>query len=190
MLFRQYADEKQSAEVSRNISVLVADETPPADEPQETDASEQNAFEKYAAVYEQNSDFVGWISIDGANIDYPVMQIVDNPNYDLKHNCEKRYSDYGFPMCRKTVTLNFSKTVFCTATIWTMGQCLPTSTNMATRLFSRKHKTIRFDTLVDFGKYEIMATFKIVEGNSDDAYKQNSYFIVSSTIYSYGTPTY
>lgn len=61
MLYRQYADEKQSAEAFENISALVADETPPADVPQETESpqSEQTAFEKYAAVYEQNSDFVG-----------------------------------------------------------------------------------------------------------------------------------
>lgn len=27
------------------------------------------AYEKYAFVYEQNPDFVGWISIEGTNID-------------------------------------------------------------------------------------------------------------------------
>ena len=99
MLYRQYADEKQSAEAFDNIAALVQDETPPADEPQETEPpqSEQTAFEKYAAVYEQNSDFVGWISIEGTNIDYPVMQTVDNPNYYLKRSFEKQYSDYGVP---------------------------------------------------------------------------------------------
>lgn len=99
MLYRQYADEKQSAEAFDNIAALVQDETPPADEPQETEPPqpEQTAFEKYAAVYEQNSDFVGWISIEGTNIDYPVMQTVDNPNYYLKRSFEKQYSDYGVP---------------------------------------------------------------------------------------------
>ena len=33
MLYRQYADEKQSAEAFDNIAALVQDETPPADEP-------------------------------------------------------------------------------------------------------------------------------------------------------------
>ena len=33
MLYRQYADEKQSAEVFDNIAALVQDETPPADDP-------------------------------------------------------------------------------------------------------------------------------------------------------------
>ena len=72
MLYRRSADEKQSAEAFDNIAALVQDETQPANEPQETEPPqpEQTAFEKYAAVYEQNSDFVGWISIDGTNIDY------------------------------------------------------------------------------------------------------------------------
>ena len=74
MLFRQYSDEKQSAEAFDKIAALVQEETPPTDEPQESETPppEQTAFERYAAVYEQNSDFVGWISIDGTNIDYPV----------------------------------------------------------------------------------------------------------------------
>lgn len=38
MLYRQYADEKQSAEAFRNISALVQPETTPADDPQESEA--------------------------------------------------------------------------------------------------------------------------------------------------------
>ena len=99
MLYRQYADEKQSAEAFDNIAALVQDETPPTDTPQETESPlpEQTAFEKYKAIYEQNSDFVGWISIGGTNIDYPVMQTIDEPNYYLKRSFEKQYSDYGVP---------------------------------------------------------------------------------------------
>ena len=55
------------------------------------------AMEKYRALFDQNSDFVGWISIDGTNINYPVMWTPNNPNYYLKHSFEKEYSDYGVP---------------------------------------------------------------------------------------------
>ena len=98
MLCRQYADEKQSAEAFEQVAALVETEPAPTDTPQETEPlPELTAFEKYRAVQEQNSDFVGWISIEGTNIDYPVMQTVDNPNYYLKHSFEKQYSDYGVP---------------------------------------------------------------------------------------------
>ncbi len=41
--------------------------------------------EEYAAYYDENKDFVGWITINGTNIDYPVVQGEDNDFY-LHHN--------------------------------------------------------------------------------------------------------
>ena len=75
------------------IAALVEAETPSADEPQESEPQqpEQTAFEKYAVVYEQNSDFVGWISIERTNIDYPVMQTIDNPNIITHTALKKQY---------------------------------------------------------------------------------------------------
>lgn len=80
MLGRQLADQKQSAEVFDNIADMVIKEAEP-DTAQPSENSGETAqsitltaYEKYASVYEQNPDFVGWISIEGTNIDYPVMQ--------------------------------------------------------------------------------------------------------------------
>ena len=164
MLFRQYADEKQSAEAFETISALVADETPPADESQETEAPqpEQTAFEKYTAVYEQNSDFVGWISIDGTNIDYPVMQTVDNPNYYLKRNFEKQYSDYGVPYVQENCDLEFSDNCVIYGHHMNNGTMFADLCKYADEDFYREHKTIHFDTLSGFGEYEIVAAFKTV----------------------------
>ena len=61
MLCRQYADEKQSAEAFEQVAALVETEPTSADTPQEIEPlPELMAFEKYRAVQEQNSDFVGW----------------------------------------------------------------------------------------------------------------------------------
>ena len=48
-------------------------------------------------LYLENADMVGWIQIEGTRIDYPVMQTPADPNYYLKHDFEKRYTDYGCP---------------------------------------------------------------------------------------------
>ena len=36
------------------------------------------AHEKYDALFEQNNDFIGWIKIEGTNVNYPVMQTPNN----------------------------------------------------------------------------------------------------------------
>ena len=162
MLWRQYADEKQSAEAFDKIAALVEAETPSADEPQESEPPqpEQTAFEKYAVVYEQNSDFVGWISIERTNIDYPVMQTIDNPNYYLKHSFEKQYSDYGVPYVQENCDLGLSDNCVIYGHHMNNGSMFADLCKYTDEDFYREHKTIRFDTLSGFGEYEIMAVFK------------------------------
>ena len=112
----QYQDQKNSAQQFEDLSNMIADvdkseldkepvPEPGEDEPESETLSEEElaareaelAMEKYRALFDQNSDFVGWISIDGTNINYPVMWTPNNPNYYLKHSFEKEYSDYGVP---------------------------------------------------------------------------------------------
>lgn len=164
MLCRQYADEKQSAEAFDKIAALVQEETPPADEPQESETPppEQSAFEKYAAVYEQNSDFVGWISVEGTNIDYPVMQTIDNPNYYLKRSFEKQYSDYGVPYVQENCDLGLSDNCVIYGHHMNNGTMFADLCKYESEDFYQEHKTIRFDTLSGFGEYEIVAVFKTV----------------------------
>jgi len=161
MLWRQYADEKQSAEAFEQVAALVETEPAPTDTPQETELlPELTAFEKYRAVQEQNSDFVGWISIERTNIDYPVMQTIDNPNYYLKHSFEKQYSDYGVPYVQENCDLGLSDNCVIYGHHMNNGSMFADLCKYADEDFYRQHKTIRFDTLSDFGEYEIVAAFK------------------------------
>ena len=56
-----------------------------------------NFLPQYQALYAQNSDLAGWIQIDGTNINYPVMQSKQDPDFYLKHNFEKADSPHGCP---------------------------------------------------------------------------------------------
>ena len=164
MLFRQYTDEKQSAEAFDHIAALVQEKTPPTDAPQETESPlpVQTAFEKYKAVYEQNSDFVGWISIEGTNIDYPVMQTIDEPNYYLKRSFEKQYSDYGVPYVQENCDLGLSDNCVIYGHHMNNGSMFADLCKYESEDFYKAHQTIRFDTLSGFGEYEIVAIFKTV----------------------------
>ena len=91
----QFRDSKASADAFNDLENMIATPTEPTDatspmdptadatapsEPEETLdpelADAQAAYEKYKALYEQNNDFVGWISIEDTNISYPVMQSI------------------------------------------------------------------------------------------------------------------
>ena len=161
MLWRQYADEKQSAEAFEQIAALVETEPAPADTPPETEPlPELTAFGKYRAVQEQNSDFVGWLSIPGTNIDYPVMQTVNEPNFYLKRGFDKQYSDYGVPYVQENCALGISDNCVLYGHHMKNGAMFSDLCKYASEDFYREHKTIRFDTLSGFGEYEIIAVFK------------------------------
>ena len=51
---------------------------------------------------------VGWIFIEGTEINYPVMQTRNNPDYYLKHSFEKTWSDYGVPYVDEACTVGIS----------------------------------------------------------------------------------
>ena len=59
--------------------------------------SEPAMLPEYAGLYRQNSDLVGWIRIEDTNINYPVVQSKDEPNFYLKHVFDKKNADCGCP---------------------------------------------------------------------------------------------
>lgn len=48
-------------------------------------------------LYAQNSDLIGWITVPGTKINYPVMQTPSDPEFYLHRNFSKEYSDSGTP---------------------------------------------------------------------------------------------
>ncbi|NBJ90783.1 class B sortase [Acutalibacter sp. 1XD8-36] len=61
-----------------------------------------------ALLKEKNPDCVGWISIPGTGIDFPVMQSTDVPDFYLEHDFEGNYTDYGLPFLDERCSLDTS----------------------------------------------------------------------------------
>ena len=127
-------------------------------------------FEKYADVYAQNSDLVGWISIPGTRIDYPVMQTKDNPNFYLKHAFDKSYSSYGVPYMQENCDVGISDNLVLYGHHMNNGSMFSDLCKYESEDFYQEHKTIRFDTLDSFGEYEVIAAFKTV-AYSEEGFK-------------------
>ena len=164
MLAREYLDQKQSAQAFEEVAGLVKEDVePPVQEPENTPAPENvTAFEKYAEVYAQNSDLVGWVSISGTRIDYPIMQTKDNPNFYLKHAFDKSYSSYGVPYLQENCDIGISDNLVLYGHHMNNGSMFSDLCKYESEDFYRDHKTIHFDTLDSFGEYEVIAAFKTV----------------------------
>lgn len=118
------------------------------------------AYEKYGALYEQNNDFVGWIQIDGTNINYPVMQTPDNPDYYLKHSFENTWSDYGVPYLDEACVIGRSNNLVIYGHHMSNGSMFCDLELYSDQAFCMDHPVIRFDTLSSFGEYEVIAVFR------------------------------
>ena len=84
------------AEVHRQEAIF--DELAEAAEETPID-SEKSSETSFESLFTENSDMVGWIFIEGTGVNYPVMQTKNSPNYYLKRNFKKAYSDLGVPYC-------------------------------------------------------------------------------------------
>lgn len=178
LIYQDCSDAKRREEEFDYISSLViaepeeSDIAPPQTDPDLIPETKPpiTAREKYAAVFELNSDFVGWIRIDGTNINYPVMQSVNHPNYYLKHSFEKTYSNYGVPYVQENCDIETSDNLIIYGHHMNNGSMFADLCKYTDIAFYREHKMIQFDTLSDFGEYEIVAVFKTV------AYSASGFF--------------
>lgn len=116
---------------------------------------------EYAALYTMNPDLVGWISIDGTKINYPVVQSdPDNANYYLKRDFEKKYSSHG------CIYASENTDVFAPSDNVTLYGHRMGDNSMFGQLglytdkgFWKEHQYIRFDTLQERHLYQIICVF-------------------------------
>ena len=124
----------------------------------------------YGELYRQNSDFTGWIKIEGKKINYPVMQSADNPNFYLNHGFDKKYSVYGCPYISENCDVKKpSDNIVIHGHNMKDGSMFAGLSKFRKKDFWENHKTISFNTLYDSYEYEIVAVFKTVA--DDDGFK-------------------
>lgn len=188
MFARQYNDAKSSEESFDSLADLIVEtqheetveavEDDTVEEPVELSEEELTAIEaaaaqgKYGTLFEQNQDFIGWISVDGTNINYPVMQTPNNPDYYLKHSFEKTYSDYGVPYIEESCAVGSSNNIVIYGHHMNNGSMFADLCNYTNKDFYEEHKTIKFDTLSSFGEYEVVAVFKFNTNKENFKYNE------------------
>ena len=142
-----------------------------------------------------NSDFVGWIKIEGTNINYPIVQGTNNTYY-LKHSFYKEYSNAGSIYMDATANSNFeSKNTFIYGHYTSDGSMFGQLGKYMKQGFYDKHKEIYIYTSEQNYKLEVFsvhvdkASSKSYQMNftTDEAYKDyielmKSYSVIKSDI--------
>lgn len=182
-LITYYADSRENQQTYEELAQLVVDRpTIPLPQPSDPEASEPEETQpqqilvtardpatgqtilvlpEYAQLYTKNPDLVGWISIDGTKINYPVVQSApDNANYYLKRNFEKKYSAHGCIYANEVADV-FAPSDNVTIYGHRMGDDsmfgqLGLYTDKA---FWQEHQYIRLDTLQERHLYQIISVF-------------------------------
>jgi sortase B len=161
-LWRYFSAEKETEEQFESLTEQIQTPTPPLPEqPLDEPPPEWTVYNQYGALFEQNPDMIGWINIDGTTIDYPVMQSPDRPNFYLKHNFEKQYSDYGVPYTAEGCSIDpQSDNITIFGHHMKSGKMFGALEQYKSKDFYREHPIIRFDTRAGFGVYEIISVFR------------------------------
>ncbi len=172
-LWQYSADEQEAEEQYDVLAELIAKPPPAASTPEpngdgsgEAPAPEWTPLDQYGALFEQNADMIGWITIEGIGVDYPVMHTSDRPDYYLNHDFEMKSSKHGVPYVAEHCSIDpHSDNVTIYGHHMKSGKMFGVLANYSDDDYWREHPVIRFDTRAGFGEYEIFAVFKV---NPDD----------------------
>ena len=174
-IFDHYRQDKQQAELYDSLAELVDSTADSEEEPAEPVlyTEEKTVLSELAELYQQNSDLAGWIRIEDTDINYPVMHTPDNPDFYLKHDFDKEYSDYGCPYVQENCDVQLpSDNVIIYGHHMKNGSMFCDLEKFKSQDFWQEHKTFLFSTVTDRYEYEIVSVFKtFVYSDSPGSFK-------------------
>ena len=134
------------------------------------DFEEEHSNINIKNLYEQNKDIIAWIRINNSNINYPIMQTLNNPNFYLRKNFYKQYSYYGTPYLSEQCDINTSDNLIVYGHHIKNSKMFGELENYKRQEYYNNHKNINIYTLNDERNYEIIYVFKAIINNGFDYY--------------------
>lgn len=154
---------KDAQEAAKATTSAPEKETKPAEAtgPENTEPAEDGGMlPGYAELYEINNDLVGWMRIEGTEIDYPVMQTPGRTDFYLKRNFDKDHSERGCLYVREECDV-FRPSDNVTIYGHTMmdGSMFAYLHEYQDKEVWEDNRLIFFDTLYEYHMYEIFSVF-------------------------------
>lgn len=150
--------QEEYAELSAMVENVRSDPTYPssAAAPEDTGAM----LPEYAPLYARNSHLVGWLKIDGTQIDYPVMQTPDAADYYLDRDFDREESARGCLYARETCDIFLpSDNITVYGHNMLDGSMFAGLLDYRAEDFWAAHRYLTFDTLYGHYTYQVFAVF-------------------------------
>lgn len=122
-------------------------------------------------LYKINKDIVGWLKIENSNINYPIMQTKDRPNYYLNKNFYKNNSVLGTPYIAEYCNIELSNNLIIYGHNIKGNKVFGELENYKSKEYYNNHKIIKFYTMKENAKYEIISVFKTIAYTGFPYYK-------------------
>ncbi len=178
LLLKRYFDDRRSESEFAALESLIVSDAPAAD-------GEETNSAKFAALRDQNSDFIGWISIEDTKLDFPVMYAPNNKDFYLRHDFNKEYSVYGVPYLDEKTTLGAndqSENLVIYGHNMKTGTIFGCLTGYKEAGYYQQHPYVQFDTVYGDGTYEVFAAFSI-DVAADTSFVYNQYVDMDEDTY-------
>lgn len=135
----------------------------------QTAETEDEVTVSYQRLFEENEDMIGWLNIPGTEIDYPVMQTMEDEEYYLRRNFFKEKDNNG------TLILDTDSDITKTSNNLIIhghnmksGAMFGSLPDFEQEEYAKEHNLIEFYTKDEERKYEIIAVFRSKVYNVDD----------------------
>lgn len=158
-----YIEEEPSSEQPEDD----ADDTKKEDDTEQADASDEpqeqpDILPEYEEIYAENQDLAGWLEIDGTTINYPVLQSdsEEDSQFYLTHSFAKKKDKNGsLFMDYRNDFLNRDTNIIIYGHNMKSGAMFGSLKKYLDQGYLEKHAKIRFDTIYEYGTYEVIGAF-------------------------------
>ena len=154
----EHIENEKQKEISRALDNIRLE--PNEEDSDEVDASQMTErMLKLKKLKTENKDIVGWIEIEGTNINYPVLQGRNNEYY-LTHDYKREYISTGSIFLDKDYDFSLPSSNFL---IYghrnKVGLMFDELIKYESESFYKDHKIIRFTTTKEDAEYEVISAF-------------------------------
>lgn len=142
---------------------------------------EPTRLQQLEPLFAEYEDMVGWLSIEGTRVDYPVMQTPDDPNYYLRRSLNGTYSEYGTPYLNGACSLTDSDNLIIYGHSMRSGDMFGSLLQYASAEYCREHPSITLYTRDGVRRYAVLGAFIIdVTPGTGDAFAYNDFISAGS----------